>query len=379
MVVLGDLGELLRLREGLAAVPQFFYGQHKLNSGLLVIQREYLSDAFCAKLDKCGRSGDYELDKHDQGILNAVLDGDFVRLDAALQLRQAAAVGRPARPRRHRDPALHRPPQALAGRRGRLQPGRGALARVRAVRRRLPGRVPGGPRRPPPRPGRALRHPARGPHRRRRGGPQGGRRAHRVRRLPGRRRHPEQRPHPARRGLAARGPRPRPDERLPLRRGRGPAAAGRRRPQPGRHRVRPPRPDGLGARRQHRGPAARHGRHLRRPDPPLQPAVGAARRRRAGPGTGRSPRTSWRTSPSTWTGRATRATSSSRRASGSAFGPDTTSRRWHPVHAHRLFDEAALERVNAAAAWSSAAAACSSRTPCPTATAPGSGTSPTSC
>ncbi|MDT7840822.1 glycosyltransferase [Streptomyces justiciae] len=81
MVVLGDLRELLELREGLAAVPQFFYGQHKLNSGLLVIQREYLSDEFCAKLDKCGRSGDYELDKHDQGILNAVLDGDFVRLD----------------------------------------------------------------------------------------------------------------------------------------------------------------------------------------------------------------------------------------------------------------------------------------------------------
>lgn len=81
MVVLGDLGELLELREGLAAVPQFFYGQHKLNSGLLVIQREYLSDEFCARVDRCGRSGDYELDKHDQGILNAVLDGDFVRLD----------------------------------------------------------------------------------------------------------------------------------------------------------------------------------------------------------------------------------------------------------------------------------------------------------
>ncbi|MDO0935826.1 glycosyltransferase [Streptomyces sp. DG2A-72] len=82
MVVLGDLGELLKLRHGLAAVSQFFYGQHKLNSGLLVIQREYLSDEFCAKLDATGRSGDYELDKHDQGILNAVLDGDFIRLDA---------------------------------------------------------------------------------------------------------------------------------------------------------------------------------------------------------------------------------------------------------------------------------------------------------
>ncbi|WP_432058722.1 glycosyltransferase [Streptomyces sp. bgisy022] len=82
MVVLGDLGELLRLREGLAAVPQFFHGRHKLNSGLLVIQREYLTDAFCDRLDATGRGGDYELDKHDQGILNAVLDGDFVRLDA---------------------------------------------------------------------------------------------------------------------------------------------------------------------------------------------------------------------------------------------------------------------------------------------------------
>ncbi|MGK5531034.1 polysaccharide pyruvyl transferase family protein [Streptomyces sp. URMC 129] len=29
------------------------------------------------------------------------------------------------------------------------------------------------------------------------------------------------------------------------------------------------------------------------------------------------------------------------------FGPDTGPRRWHPVHVHRLFDEAALERVNA--------------------------------
>ncbi|MFB8084224.1 glycosyltransferase [Streptomyces sp. NPDC055992] len=81
MVVLGDLGELLGLRDGLAAVPQFFYGQHKLNSGLLVIQRPYLSDDFCARIDETGRSGAYELDKHDQGILNAVLAGDFVRLD----------------------------------------------------------------------------------------------------------------------------------------------------------------------------------------------------------------------------------------------------------------------------------------------------------
>ncbi|MEV7285263.1 glycosyltransferase [Streptomyces sp. NPDC093252] len=83
MVVLGPLKELLALRRGLAAVAQFFYGDRSrmLNSGLLVIQKEYLTDEFCARLDETGRSGTYELDKHDQGILNAVLDGDFVDLD----------------------------------------------------------------------------------------------------------------------------------------------------------------------------------------------------------------------------------------------------------------------------------------------------------
>lgn len=82
MVVLGDLGELLRLREGLAAVPQFYFGKYKLNSGLLVIQKEFLSEEFCARIDETGRSGAYELDKHDQGILNALVEGTFTQLDA---------------------------------------------------------------------------------------------------------------------------------------------------------------------------------------------------------------------------------------------------------------------------------------------------------
>jgi lipopolysaccharide biosynthesis glycosyltransferase len=81
MVVLDSLDELLRMREGLGAVAQFFHGQDKLNSGLLVIQREFLTDEFCARIDAIGRSGEYELDKHDQGILNALLAGDFVRID----------------------------------------------------------------------------------------------------------------------------------------------------------------------------------------------------------------------------------------------------------------------------------------------------------
>ncbi|WP_130796809.1 glycosyltransferase [Streptomyces otsuchiensis] len=82
MVVLDRLDELLRMREGLGAVAQFFHGEDKLNSGLLVIQKEFLTDAFCARIDETGLSGAYELDKHDQGILNALLAGDFVRVDA---------------------------------------------------------------------------------------------------------------------------------------------------------------------------------------------------------------------------------------------------------------------------------------------------------
>lgn len=82
MVVLDRLDEVLRMRDGLGAVAQFFHGQDKLNSGLLVIQREFLTDEFCARIDAVGRSGEYELDKHDQGILNALLDGGFRRIDA---------------------------------------------------------------------------------------------------------------------------------------------------------------------------------------------------------------------------------------------------------------------------------------------------------
>lgn len=82
MVVLDRIDELLRMRDGLGAVAQFFHGEDKLNSGLLVIQKEFLTDAFCARVDEIGLAGSYELDKHDQGILNALLAGDFVRVDA---------------------------------------------------------------------------------------------------------------------------------------------------------------------------------------------------------------------------------------------------------------------------------------------------------
>jgi lipopolysaccharide biosynthesis glycosyltransferase len=83
MVLLDDISELLEVREGIGAVEQFFHNDSgvKLNSGLLVLNREVLNDEFVARIDETGRSGSYELDKHDQGILNAILEGGFVRLD----------------------------------------------------------------------------------------------------------------------------------------------------------------------------------------------------------------------------------------------------------------------------------------------------------
>jgi lipopolysaccharide biosynthesis glycosyltransferase len=83
MVVLDDISPLLDVREGRGAVEQYFHNDAggKLNSGLLVLNPEVLNDEFVARIDAVGVAGDYELDKHDQGILNAVLDGGFVRLD----------------------------------------------------------------------------------------------------------------------------------------------------------------------------------------------------------------------------------------------------------------------------------------------------------
>lgn len=83
MAVLGEIDHLFDHPAPFAAVPQLLYNDDdaKFNSGLLVFGREYMNDEFVARLERTGVEGSYELDKHDQGILNAVLDGDYHRLD----------------------------------------------------------------------------------------------------------------------------------------------------------------------------------------------------------------------------------------------------------------------------------------------------------
>ena len=83
MVLTAPIDELFRLTAPFAAVPQYFdsEGGRKLNSGLLAVGADCLSAEFVARIDAVGRSGGYELDRHDQGVLTAVLDGDYHQLD----------------------------------------------------------------------------------------------------------------------------------------------------------------------------------------------------------------------------------------------------------------------------------------------------------
>ncbi|GAA1991120.1 hypothetical protein GCM10009718_31070 [Isoptericola halotolerans] len=83
MIVTGPIEELFDHPAAFAAVPQLFDSDdgRKLNSGLLVFGREHMSDEFVARLDEIGESGRYELERHDQGVLTAALDGDYTPLD----------------------------------------------------------------------------------------------------------------------------------------------------------------------------------------------------------------------------------------------------------------------------------------------------------
>ncbi|WP_138067538.1 glycosyltransferase [Cellulomonas rhizosphaerae] len=82
MVVLDRIDDLFALDAPFAAVPQFFDsdGGRKLNSGLLVFDQTYTDGTFAARLDAIGESGQYELERHDQGVITAALDGDYLHL-----------------------------------------------------------------------------------------------------------------------------------------------------------------------------------------------------------------------------------------------------------------------------------------------------------
>jgi len=82
MVILDRIDDLFSLGAPFAAVPQFFDpdGGRKLNSGLLVFDSTYTDGSFAARLDAIGESGEYELERHDQGVITAALDGDYLQL-----------------------------------------------------------------------------------------------------------------------------------------------------------------------------------------------------------------------------------------------------------------------------------------------------------
>lgn len=71
-VVTGDLGPLLRRREGVAG--------HAAPGGVFAVQSEYLTDAFRARLDATARSGAFPLGGGAIAVLAAALGGEFTVL-----------------------------------------------------------------------------------------------------------------------------------------------------------------------------------------------------------------------------------------------------------------------------------------------------------
>ena len=92
MVVLGDIRHLATTDAAFSAVPQFFEsrGGRRINSGVMSFDRSVMTDAFVERMDEIGRTGAYELERHDQGVLSAVLDGRYTRLDSRYNLVKRA-------------------------------------------------------------------------------------------------------------------------------------------------------------------------------------------------------------------------------------------------------------------------------------------------
>ncbi|WP_335970624.1 polysaccharide pyruvyl transferase family protein [Streptomyces sp. CA2R106] len=82
-VVCGPLGRLLTLRRGLAAAP-YRPGGDAPGTQVLVVQREHLTDAFCARLDEVASQGAYPRERGAAGVLAqalALAGEEFVPLD----------------------------------------------------------------------------------------------------------------------------------------------------------------------------------------------------------------------------------------------------------------------------------------------------------
>ena len=97
MVVLGDIKHLATTDAAFTAVPQFFQsrGGWRINSGVMSFDRSAMSDEFVKRMDKIGRTGAYELERHDQGVLSAVLDdAPMSKLPASLEWRLEGSQAR---------------------------------------------------------------------------------------------------------------------------------------------------------------------------------------------------------------------------------------------------------------------------------------------
>jgi lipopolysaccharide biosynthesis glycosyltransferase len=92
MVVLGDITHLAMTDAAFTAVPQLFQsrGGWRINSGVMSFDRSAMSDDFVQRMDTIGRAGAYDLERHDQGVLSAVLDGKYTRLDSRYNLVKRA-------------------------------------------------------------------------------------------------------------------------------------------------------------------------------------------------------------------------------------------------------------------------------------------------
>lgn len=92
MVVLGDIRHLATTDAAFTAVPQFFQsrGGWRINSGVMSFDRSVMSDEFVERMDDIGRTGAYDLERHDQGVLSAVLDGSYTKLDNRYNLVKRA-------------------------------------------------------------------------------------------------------------------------------------------------------------------------------------------------------------------------------------------------------------------------------------------------